>query len=368
MRLTGTKLPLLAAITLILGGLSLAGCHASAAADVEKDKIAPPAITISVAKAHQQDLDRTAEVQGALFPRERAVLSSEVEGPVLAVTADFGDTVNAGQVMLKINPREYQLKVETAEAALAQAQAKLTNSQARYARAQKLKAEGTISNEQFDQILSMQGIDEADAESAAKAVSLARKKLGDTEIKAPFAGSVQKRMVSLGEYVQPGKQLYEIIAIDPIKLRCPMPERFVPMAKVGMKVNLTIDAKPGMTYSGTITRIAPALDEGSRTLLIEAEVPNPTRVLKPGFFAHVSMNLGHDQALFVPTSAVLRYAGVARVFIIENGVVHAREVVTGSVVGDRTEISSGLKEGDRVAVSDVDRLAEGTAIVAKEQS
>jgi membrane fusion protein, multidrug efflux system len=368
MHLKRSHLQLLATITLALGGFSLAGCHSQAAADVEKDKIAPPAITISVAKAHQQDLDRTAEVQGALFPRERAVLSSEVEGPVQAVAVDLGDMVKAGQVMLRINPREYQLKVETAEAALAQATAKLTNSHARYARAQQLKESGTISIEQFDQIFSMQGIDEADRESAAKAVSLARKKLSDTEIKAPFAGSVQKRMVSLGEYVSPGKQLYELIAIDPIKLRCPMPERFVPMAKVGMTVNLSIDAKPGMTYSGTITRIAPALDEGSRTLLIEAEVANPERVLKPGFFAHVTMNLGHDRALFVPTSAVLRYAGVARVFLIENGVVHAREVTTGSVVGDQTEISTGLKEGDRVAVSDVDRLAEGTTIIAKEQS
>jgi membrane fusion protein (multidrug efflux system) len=318
--------------------------------------------------AHQQTLDRTAELQGALFADESATLSSEVEGAISEVKADFGDTVAAGQVMLKISPREYQLKVETAHAALDQEQAKLANSTAKFQRAQQLKNEQTISNEQFDQLAAMQRIDEADTESAAKAVSLARKKLGDTEIKAPFTGSVQKRMVSLGEYVSPGKQLYELIAIDPIKLRCPMPERFVPMAKTGMKVNLTVDAKPGMTYSGTITRIAPALDEGSRTLLIEAEVPNPEHVLKPGFFAHVTMNLGHDSALFVPTSAVLRYAGVARVFLIENGVVHAREVTTGSIVGDQTEISTGLKDGDRVAVSDVDRLAEGTPVVGKEQS
>jgi len=368
MRLKRPHLYLVAALAMISAGSSLAGCHSPAAADVEKDKLAPRAITISVAAAHQQNLDRTAEVQGALFPRERAVLSSEVEGPVMMVAADFGDTVNAGQVMLKINPREYQLKLETAQAALDQTQARLANSTGRYDRAQRLKAEGTISKEQFDQIASTLRIDEADAESAEKAVSLARKKLGDTEIKAPYSGSVQKRMVSLGEYVVPGKQLYELIATDPIKLRCPMPERFVPMAKVGMNVNLTIDAKPGMTYSGTITRIAPALDEGSRTLLIEAEVANPEHVLKPGFFAHVTMNLGRASALFVPTSAVLRYAGVARVFIVDHGVVRAHEVTTGAVVADQTEITGGLKEGDRVAVSDVDRLADGTAVVAREQS
>ncbi len=346
----------------------LAGCHQPAAAEVEKDKSASAAISIAVATAHQQSLDRTAEMQGALFPREHAVLSAEVEGAVVAVTADFGDRVIAGQAMMTINPREYQLKVESAQAALDQVRARLSNSQARYARARALKAEGTISAEQFDALAAQEQVDKADVESAEKALAMARKKLGDTAIKAPFAGSVQKRMVSLGEYVAPGKQIYELIATDPIKLRCPMPERLVPLAKVGMTVKLGIDAKPGAQYSGTITRIAPALDDASRTLLIEAEVANPTGELKPGFFAHVTMDLGRDRALFVPTSAVLRYAGVARVFVVENGQVRAREVTTGSIVGGEMEITTGLKEGDRVAVSDVDRLADGTLVNAKEQS
>jgi len=357
-----------AVVAFALGAFALTGCHQPAAAEVDKGKAGPAPISIAVAAAHQQTLDRTAEVQGALFPREHAVISSEVEGAVAQVNADFGDKVIAGQVMLKINPREYQLRVESAEAALDQERAKLANSTARYNRAQTLKQEGTISAEQFDQMASQLRVDQADTESAEKTLAMMRKKLADTEIKAPFTGSVQKRMVSLGEYVSPGKQIYELIATDPIKLRCPMPERFVPLAKVGMPVKLAIDAKPGASYTGTITRIAPALDESSRTLLIEAEVANPDGILKPGFFAHVTMDLGRDRALFVPSLAVLRYAGVARVFIVEHGVVRAREVTTGSVVGDQVEITGGLKEGERVAVSEVDRLADGTAVIAKEQS
>ncbi|HYL59474.1 MAG TPA: efflux RND transporter periplasmic adaptor subunit [Candidatus Acidoferrales bacterium] len=367
-RLAGPALAL--GLALGAGAGALAGCHQPAAAEVEKDKGggAPGAISIAVAAARQQSLDRTAEMQGALFPREHAVMSAEVEGAVVAVTADFGDKVVAGQSMMTINPREYQLKVESAQAALDQARAKLNNSRAKFARAQALKAEGTISAEQFDQLAAQEHVDEADAESAEKMLAMARKKLGDTTIKAPFTGAVQKRMVSLGEYVSPGKQIYELIATDPIKLRCPMPERFVPLAKVGMTVKLGIDAKPGAQYTGTITRIAPALDDASRTLLIEAEVANPAGELKPGFFAHVTMDLGRDRALFVPVAAVLRYAGVARVFVVENGTVRAREVTTGSAVGDQIEITAGLKEGDRVAVSDVDRLADGTVVNAKEQS
>lgn len=368
MRIRLQYLGLLAALAMAPMALALAGCHQPAEAEIDKAKTGPAAIVVGVARAHQQSLERTAEMQGALFPREHATMSSEVEGAVSLVSADFGDTVSAGQVMMKISPREYQLKVESAQAALDQQRAKLANSSAKFDRAQLLKKEGTISAEQFDQLDSMLQVDEADVESAEKALSLARKKLSDTEIKAPFTGSVQKRMVSLGEYVSPGKQLYEIIAIDPIKLRSPMPERFVPMARVGMPVHLEIDAAPGKSYVGTVTRIAPALDESSRTLLIEAEVPNPDGALKPGFFAHVTMKLGQASALVVPQSAVLRYAGVARVFVIDNGVVRAREVVTGTVVGDQIEVTSGLKDGDRVAVSEVDRLADGVPIVAREQS
>ncbi|HEV2170826.1 MAG TPA: efflux RND transporter periplasmic adaptor subunit [Candidatus Binatus sp.] len=368
MKMTLHKPSALAVFASILAAFALAGCHQPAAAEVDSGKTGPAPIAIAVAAAHQQDLDRTAEVQGALFPREHAVMSSEVEGRVSEVIADFGDKVAAGQVMLKINPREYELRVQTAQAALDQARARLANSTAKYNRGRALKQAASISAEQFDQIASQLRVDQADAESADEALAMARKKLGDTEIRAPFSGSVQKRMVSLGEYVAPGKEVYELIATDPIKLRCPMPERFVPLARIGMPVKLAIDANQRESYAGKITRIAPALDESSRTLLIEAEVANPDGVLKPGFFAHVTMDLGRDRALFVPNAAVLRYAGVARVFVVEQGVVRAREVTTGSVVGDQIEIIGGLKEGEHVAVSDVDRLADGTAIIAREQS
>ncbi|MDB5108353.1 MAG: efflux transporter periplasmic adaptor subunit [Candidatus Binatus sp.] len=368
MRLRRAHHNAIAALALIFGALATVGCHQPAAAEVDKGKIGPAPISIAIAAVHRQSLERTAEMQGALFPREHTMLSSEVEGAVAQVNADFGDTVKAGQVLMKINSREYQLKVESGQAALDQERAKLANSTAKYVRAQRLRQESSISAEQFDQIAAAERIDAADTESAEKVLALARKKLGDTEIKAPFAGSVQARKVSLGEYVQPGKQLYELIATDPIKLRCPMPEAFVPLARVGMPMHLTINANPGASYTGTITRIAPALDEGSRTLLIEAEVPNPDGALKPGFFAHVTMNLGQAKALFVPSSAVLRYAGVARVFVIDAGVVRSREVTVGAVVGDQVEITGGLKDGERVAASEVDRLADGTAVVAKEQS
>ena len=348
------------------------GLLASACSGPSPAKASTPAdadrLVVAVATAHQQDLIRTATTQGALFPKEKAVLAAEVAGALAQVFSDMGDQVTAGQVLARIDPREYQLRLDSAQAQLEQVQARLANAQANFERMKELNNQHLVSAQQYDQSSAETRVAQADADAAEKMLGIARKKLGDTYIRAPFAGAVQKRMVSLGEHVGEGMPLYELIAIDPIKLRAPIPERFVPMARVGLPIDLTIDARPDKTFHGAVTRIAPALDENSRTLLIEAEVPNPDGMLKPGYFAHVTMNLGHDRALFIPGAAVLRYAGVARVFIFKDGAVRSREIITGTAEGDQIEIISGLKVGDKVVVSDVDRLADGTPVVAKEQS
>ncbi|MBV8135814.1 MAG: efflux RND transporter periplasmic adaptor subunit [Deltaproteobacteria bacterium] len=347
--------------------LAMTGCRATAVAKAANNS-PDQRLTVAVATAEMRPMERTAQVQGALYPRERTTLAANVDGAVVQVAADFGDRAKEGQVLMRIDPREYQLRLDSAGAAVDQARARLENSRARFDRAQELRKQELISQQEFDQSAATLRVDEADADSAVKAAGLAHKKLDDTIIRAPFSGSVQKRMASLGQYVTVGTQLYELIATDPIKLRCPMPERFVPLAHPGMPVRLTIDAQPDLSYTGTITRIAPALDDQSRTLLVEAEVPNPQGTLKPGYFAHVAMDLGRDQAVFVPETAVLRYAGVARVFVVVNGIAHSREVKTGTLMGNQIEITEGLSSGERIIVSEVDRLADGTRVVAREAS
>jgi membrane fusion protein (multidrug efflux system) len=351
----------------VMAGHFASACNgpapAKAATAVDADRL-----VVAVATAHQQDMMRTATTQGALFPKEKAILAAEVSGALAQVFSDMGDRVAEGQVLARIDPREYQLRLDSAQAQFEQAQARAANAQSKFRRMKELNQQHLVSAQQYDESSSEMRVALADADAAENMVGIARKKLGDTYIRAPFAGSVQKRMVALGEHVGEGTALYELIATDPIKLRAPIPERFVPMAKVGVPIDLTIDARPNLTFHGAVTRVAPALDESSRTLLIEAEVPNPDGTLKPGYFAHVTMNLGRDRALFVPAAAVLRYAGVARVFVFKNGAVRSREIVTGSTEGDQIEIISGLKQGEKVVISDVDRLADGTAVIAKEQS
>ena len=362
------KLRIMVALA-VAAGLFASACNGPSPA---KASAAPPdesqRLVVAVASAREQDMMRTAQAQGALFPKEKAVIASEVMGALAHVYADMGDQVKVGQVLAQIDPREYQLRLDSAQAQFEQAQARRANAEANFQRMSELNQQHLIAAQQFDQTSAEMRMAEADANAAEKQVGIAQKKLSDTFIRAPFNGWVQQRMVALGEHVGEGTALYELIATDPIKLRAPIPERFVPMAKLGLRIDLTIDARPDKTFHGSVTRIAPALDDASRTLLVEAEVPNPEGILKPGFFAHVTIDLGHDRALFIPNAAVLRYAGVARVFVVKDGVVRSREVTTGSAEGDRIEIVSGLTPGEQVVVGDIDRLADGAAVIAKEQS
>jgi RND family efflux transporter MFP subunit len=360
-----------AALIVSVALLVLSGCRSNSPVRAEKEPVASK-IAVTASLARERVFIREAEGQGALYAKEKATIAPEVAGRVAEIVADLGDKVEKGQVLLRIAPREYQIRVDSEQAALNQTKAQLTNAQSQFDRAKGLRQEKMIAPQQFDQLAAALKIAQANVEAAAQALAMAQKKLGDTEVKAPFNGYIQKRLTSLGEFVNPqsmgGSKLYEIVAIDPIKLLAPIPERHVPLLKTGLKVEVVVAAKPDQVYEGEITRMAPALDEASRTLLVEAEVRNPDGVLKPGYFAHIKLSFGEDRGLFVPQSAVMRYAGVERVFVIENGIAHSREVKTGARQNDQIEIISGIKAGEKVATSETDRLAEGSAVNAQVRS
>src|SRR5271167_2617185 len=139
---------------------------ASTAADVDR-------LIVAVATAHQQDMMRTAQTQGALFPKEKAVLASEVAGALAQVFADMGDKVAAGQVLARIDPREYQLRVDSAQAQLEQTQARAVNAQANFQRMKELNRQHLVSAQQYDQSSSEMRVAEADADASAKMLGIA---------------------------------------------------------------------------------------------------------------------------------------------------------------------------------------------------
>jgi RND family efflux transporter MFP subunit len=194
-------------------------------------------------------------------------------------------------------------------------------------------------------------------------VTLARKALSDTTVKAPFAGLVAQRMVSTGDYVTRGMKVAEVVRITPLRIELTVPEQFVASVTVGAPVSFSVDAFPGRIFEGTIRFVSPALRADQRALTVEAVVPNANLELKPGMFATARIEENRKAAaVLVPESAVRVVSGTGRVFVVNGGRAEERIVTTGQKVDNLVEIVTGLKSGERVATENVTQLVDGTAV------
>ena len=365
-------------------------------------------IAITVARADGREVERSVQIVGTLLAQEEVTLANEVPATIDKILVDLGDRVRKGQVLIKLDEREPRLEVERAAAnlqaareALARArqmldwnranversQAVLSDAQVNLKRFQDLFGEGAISASQRDSaqtqtdvaLASLRANDaqyesdraaaknaEANVEQAITGLELARKRLKDTEIVAPFDGFVRKRLVNPGETYKEKTPLMSLVATQALKLQGEVPERFAPQLGPGRQVRVEVEAYPGRTFPGAITRVSPAVDVESRTFTVEASVPNPGGVLKPGFFAKASIITGMERNVpFVPEEAVVTFAGIVKVYVIANGKAEERRVTTGQRRDGRVEILEGVKVGETVATSGLSQLATGTAVAVQ---
>jgi len=187
--------------------------------------------------------------------------------------------------------------------------------------------------------------------------------LRDTDIRAPFDGFVERRLVNLGELVKVQMPVMGIVKLDPLKVTAELPERMAPWIDDGRPVELRVDAYRDRTFIGKVTRISPAVNTATRAFPFEAVVPNRDAALKPGTFARVHVESGKvDDVLTLPYSALQYRYGVNRVFVVKGDRLSMRELQIGERLGDRVEIASGVSEGDPVAITDVDTLSDGARV------
>ena len=194
-------------------------------------------------------------------------------------------------------------------------------------------------------------------------MKLAGRQLRDTEIRAPFDGYVEKRLVNLGELVKSQMPVMAIVRLDPLKVTAELPERMAPWISEGRPVELQVDAYRDRKFTGKVTRISPVVNTATRAFPFEAAVPNADAELKPGTFARVHVESARvDDVLTLPYAALQYRYGVNRVFVVKGDRLALRELQVGERLGDRIEIASGVKEGEQVAVTDVDTLTDGALV------
>lgn len=300
---------------------------------------------------------------GTLNPFEEVIVSSEVDGILQEVRGDEGTVVAKGTILAAIDDMDYNLEVKRAEAALRQAQATLSNTKLEYQRKEALFNEALVTRQQFDDVSTRLSLAEADVERAMASLSLAKQKQIKTKIPSPLAGMIKEKKVSMGNYVRNGTPLFVIIQNNPLKLDFTLPEKSVGRLRTGQDVLFQVNAFPEKEFKGKVSIIYPGLDEKTRTLQVEARVPNPDGVLKPGFFANVTLYTDSERdTILVPVTAILYEGEKARIFIIEGNKAKERQVKTGTKYGDLMEITEGLREGENIVVVGQQNLSDGAKV------
>ena len=390
-----------------LAGVSLvvvAGCT-GAAGQARRDAGRSAGVAVSTAPVQHISIQRSVDLAGTLISPDEAKVSAEAPGVVESVSVQLGDEVRKGQELVRLAPRELELALQRAESALRQTEAQLGMSGAdsqplpddqiatirtaaanlddartQNTRAEQLAARGLLAGAEVEATRTKLRVAEAAYESALETVrslkaslqdrraayELAQKKLNDAVIRAPVAGAVSERLVQPGEFIKEDTPVITLVQMDPLKLSTAAQERYAGVIKPGMAVQFTVESYPNETFRGRIVSVSPAVDQATRTFTVEAELPNPTHRLKPGFFAKGAILTHVDQnVIAAPDDAVSTLAGVSTVFVIENGKVKPQTVTIGVHQGNLFEIVDGLKGGETLAASNLSQLAAGVAVTTR---
>lgn len=220
-----------------------------------------------------------------------------------------------------------------------------------------------VAEAQRDSEQSAVRVAEAELRRRQAELGVARKRLADATLRAPIAGAVARRHVNPGEFVRENTAVLTIVRGDPLKFAGSVAEHASLEIRPGQAVLVRVDPVPGRQFPGRVTRVSPAVDVASRTVLLEAEVPNRDGLLRPGLFARGGVVLREEaDVAFVPETAVAYFAGLTRVFVVADGKARERTVKLGPARDGRVEIREGVRPGEQVATSGLAQLQDGTAV------
>ena len=347
--------------------LLLAACHK---AETEKPaRRADDTVPVSVATVALVPMDRAISVVGTLFAKDEATVSAEVEGQVERTFAEFGDRITNGQVIAQINTTTYSALALQADANLARARATAANMEQNLKRIQELQKSKISSQSDLDTAWAAAEEARAEVKAVEANAAIAQLNLERSHVKAPFDAAVADRITSAGDFLKVGSPLFRIVHDGVLKYIVQAPERYAGVVKKEQLVQFTVDAWPGETFAGKVFLISPQVNTATRAFAFGALVPNPERRLRANTFARGEVIL--ERAVptpMVPLEAVVNFAGVTKVFVIENGAAHNRNVEVGRIKEGRQEVLSGLKAGETVATSGQTKLFEGTKVKVKESS
>jgi len=346
-------------LCLCMGVLFLcAGCS-------KKEEKAPAekVVNVKVTTIEKKLLRPFVETVGTLKPFDEVIVSSEIDGILKRLTVVEGAKVSKGMLLAEVSETDYQLAVRQAEAVLRQAEATLANVRQELQRKESLYKEQLVTQQQFDDVAARREVADGDVERSRSALALAKEKLSKTRIFAPIAGEVKEKRVTAGDYMRSATPLISLIQTDPLKLSFTIIEKDVGKLKKGQDVTFMVDSFPDRTFQGNLKNIYAHMEERTRSLQVEAMVPNSQGLLKAGLFARVILYTGlPKETIVVPITAILYEGSDIKAFVVENGRAVERSIKVGQKYGEFMEITEGLKFGEQLVTTGQNNLAKGVKI------
>jgi membrane fusion protein (multidrug efflux system) len=340
---------LLAALVLAAAG---AGTGWYAVHTTPTKSAAPPVVRKVPVEVATPRVGRAAELiqaTGTLQSVESVTVQSEIAGRIVRIDFEQGQRVAAGTVLVELDPVSLRAELEQAEAALVVAQQN-------HDRAQQLARQGAGTQRARDEAV-------AQLRTATAAVEVARARLEKATIRAPFAGTLGLRNISVGRYVNPGETLARLENLDRLNLDFRISERHLNRIATGQSVSVRVDAVPDRQFLARIVAIDPVVDVNGRAAMIRAVVDNPDRLLRPGLFARVTVELAaREAAVLVPEAALVPRQSGAILYTVEDGKAVERRVRTGVRHGGEVEIVEGLEPASTVVVAGQLRLRDGALV------
>lgn len=343
-----------------------------------KEKEAPEILRpVRYQKVFSTGGERTRTFSGVAQAGLESRLSFKVPGTIQKLYAKVGDKVTVGQLIAELDPTDYELQVQQAQASLESAKAQERNAEANYNRVRQLWENRNASRNDLDASRAAYESASAQVRAQEKQLELAQTQLSYTKLKAPVNGSIATLDVEVNENVDAGKTVVQFSSRTNMEVLVTIPEILISRVREGENVNVTFDALPGNTFTAHVTEVGVASTGFATTYPVKVRLEEAGEDIRPGMAAEVAFRFGGDsgrERMVIPSVGVGEDRSGRFVFVVEPseeagvGIVHRKPVVIGDLVEEGIEVFEGLADGDRVITAGVSRLTDGQRVKFESES
>lgn len=346
---TTLTIVIILAVLFLIAWPKLDFLHAEETANKEEESsMGSEEIPVNVVVVEQQSTDQNIRITGTIQANESVELRSEISGKVDRIYFDEGQPVKRGQLLLKINDDELRAQLEK----LRYTEQLFTETEDRQ---KQLLDRGAISQEEYD-------IAFTELKTSTADIKLLETQIAKSQLRAPFTGVIGLRFISDGSYITPNIMIATLYSLDPAKIEFSIPGKYADKIKVNDNIRFGVESLEG-TFQGKVYAIEPRIDPSTRTVQVRAKSDNTDKRLLPGQFARIELTLGRtENALLVPSQAIIPELDGHKVFVVEQGKARSKKVTLGNRTELNVEVTDGLQPKDSVITTGILQIRDGSAV------